>query len=327
MRALTWVLVVAAILWGGYWFVGSRALDRAAESWFAQQEEAGLVASNSGLSVAGFPNRFDLTVNDLRLEDPETGLGWSAPFVQVMSLSYKPWHVIAALPNDQQITLPDQLVGLSSQKLQASLVVTPGTALALDRLTVVGDTLRLSSDLGWTTEAETVRFATKQVQPGGAVHEIGLEVLGLRPDAAVTAALPGMPATVDRLHLDAIVEFTAPLDRHAAETQPKARRIEVKDSQLAWGPLALSGTGTVEANADGLAEGRIALRLANWREAVPLAVAAGLLTPEAAPTWENMLQILATQSGDAETLDLPLVFARGRMSLGPLPLGPAPRME
>jgi hypothetical protein len=40
-----------------------------------------------------------------------------------------------------------------------------------------------------------------------------------------------------------------------------------------------------------------------------------------------MFALLAAQTGDPEDLDLPLVFANGRMSLGPLPLGPAPRMN
>ena len=80
------------------------------------------------------------------------------------------------------------------------------------------------------------------------------------------------------------------------------------------------------ANAEGLAEGRIELRLSNWRKAIPVAVALGLVTPEVAPTWENVFAVLSEQSASPEDLDLPLVFQRGRMSLGPLPLGPAPRL-
>jgi len=56
-------------------------------------------------------------------------------------------------------------------------------------------------------------------------------------------------------------------------------------------------------------------------------LAAGLIKPEVAPTWVNVFALLAAQTGDPEDLDLPLVFAKGRMSLGPLPLGPAPRMN
>jgi hypothetical protein len=35
----------------------------------------------------------------------------------------------------------------------------------------------------------------------------------------------------------------------------------------------------------------------------------------------------AALSGGGDTLDLPVTFADGNMSLGPLPLGPAPRLR
>jgi hypothetical protein len=152
-------------------------------------------------------------------------------------------------------------------------------------------------------------------------------MLGIGPDPSVTAALPDFPETVEKLRLDAIVTLTAPLDRMAGRSHPRPIQLEVKEAQLVWGSLVLFGSGTIAAAADGLAEGRIALRLTNWRDAIPLAVAAGLIKPEVAPTLANMFALLAGQSGKPEDLDLPLVFANGRMSLGPLPLGPAPRMN
>jgi hypothetical protein len=56
-----------------------------------------------------------------------------------------------------------------------------------------------------------------------------------------------------------------------------------------------------------------------------LGVALGLIRPETAPTVERAGESLARIGGNAEVLTLPLVFAGGRMSLGPIPLGPAPR--
>jgi hypothetical protein len=327
MRALLWMVIAVAVTWGGYWFVGARALETGALAWFRSRTEAGLVAEHGALSVSGFPNRFDLTVTDLRLADPGTGYGWTAPFVQVLSLSYKPWHIIAVFANQQQVRTPWQDLAVASDKLQGSVVIVPGTNLALDRLTLVGDAMRVTSDLGWTASVDTLRFATEQVGTDGTRHEIGLELLDLEPDPSVTAGLPDFPKVLEKLRLDAVVTLTAPLDRRAGQTHPRPSQIDVKEVQLVWGSLVLFGTGSIAAAADGVAEGRIALRLTNWREAIPLAVTAGLIKPEVAPTWENMFALLAAQTGDPGDLDLPLVFARGRMSLGPLPLGPAPRMN
>ena len=327
MRVLVAVVLTLAVVWGGYWFIGSRALERGVEAWFANQLGTGLVAERESLAVQGFPNRFDLTINGLHIADTATGFGWTAPFVQVLTLSYKPWHVIVAFPNEQQINTPLEGLMLTSSKLQGSLVVTPNRNLPLDRTAVVGSDLGLTSTLGWSVAAKTLRLATKRVAPDGKLHEIGFEILGLSPDAALTAAVPELPELIEKLRLDAEVGLTAPLDRNFGQTPPHVESIDVKEMSMAWGELGLFGKGRVAANEDGLAEGRIELRVTNWRAALPLAVALGLVTPEVRPTWENVLALLASRSGDPDDLDLPLSFQNGRMSLGPLPLGPAPAMR
>ena len=112
MRALLWIVLAAAGVWSGYWWVGSGAIEREVTAWFKQQALAGMEAQNDSVIVRGFPNRFDLTVEGLSLADPATGLGWKAPFVQVFSMTWKPWHLIAAMSPGQQIVLPDQTLSI-----------------------------------------------------------------------------------------------------------------------------------------------------------------------------------------------------------------------
>ena len=92
MRGLIWLTVILAGLWGGWWLVGSRGVEAAARGWFDAEVAQGRVATYETLAVRGFPSRFDVTVTAPRLSDPARGIGWQAPFVQVFSLSYKPWH-------------------------------------------------------------------------------------------------------------------------------------------------------------------------------------------------------------------------------------------
>ncbi len=321
MRGLIWLVVLAAGAWGGYWFVGSRAVEKGATAWFAEQADAGRVARNEGLEVRGFPNRFDLTVTAPEFYDPATGYGWRGPFLQVFSLTYQPWKVIAAFPPEQVISTPTGHVTLTSDKMQASAVLAPAQPFGVDRTVLVGDGLALASSLGWTAGAETFRFATKSLSDDGLEHEIGMEALEVTPDARLLAALPDLPATVEKLRLDAVVGLAG------TREAPSVTGVDVKEMLLLWGDVALYGKGRLAANADGLAEGRIDLRLTNWRELLPLAVSSGLVTTETLPTWERALSLLAAQSGDGSDLALPLTMQNGRMSLGPVPIGPAPRMN
>jgi hypothetical protein len=327
MRALLVAVLIAAAAWSGYWFVGAQVMERTANGWFTQQTARGLVAEREALAVTGFPNRFDMTVTSPRFEDPDTGLGWTAPFLQVFMMSWKPWHIIAALPQEQTLDLLGQNVTITSTRLQASVVAVPGTDLALDRITLVGDGVALQSSLGWTLSATSARLATRRAPDSATAHELGLELTTLTPDATFRMALQQgstLPEVIDLLRIDAVADLTAPLDRHVQTSMPQLEKLTLREGLLRWGDLVISAAGDVVPNSDGQAEGRIDIRVEQWRQLVPVLVAAGLITADAAPTVTRALELLAQQGDDPTVLTVPLAFQQGRMSLGPLPLGPAP---
>ncbi|MDZ4135084.1 MAG: DUF2125 domain-containing protein, partial [Paracoccaceae bacterium] len=215
--------------------VGARGLEKAARAWFAGQAAQGYLAQNAGLAVQGFPNRFDLTITAPRLSDPARGIGWQAPFVQILSLSYKPWHIIAALPPTQTLTLPGSALTLTSDKLQASLIVEPTPALTLDRLAIAGSRLTLRADAGWQISAQSARLATRQAQLLRNTHEIGIEINGLTPDPALTSALvppADMPETIDQIALSLLLAFSGPIDRFTPQSRPVLMSLEVKEATL-----------------------------------------------------------------------------------------------
>lgn len=326
MRALIWVAVLLTAIWSGYWFVGRGTVERAAQAFFASAPAQGLEAAHAGLAVRGFPNRFDLTLTEPRLADAGSGLAWEAPFFQILSLSYRPWHVIAAFPPQQRLSLGAQSLVLDSAKLQASVVVTPNTRLPLDRSTMVGDGLSLSSpSAGWTLHAATLRLASRKLTDAGDRHQIGLDLADLRPDAEMLAFAPGLPGLVQNLRVDAEIGLSAPLDRMAGQSRPDLTEITLRAARLEWGELSVAAEGAVTFPA-GVAEGRVDITLRGWRLLVPVLVASGAIRAELALTVERMMETLALQSGNAEELKLPLIMAGGQMRLGPLPLGPAPRL-
>ena len=323
MRVLLWVSVLLVGLWSGYWVTGKIAVERALAGFFQQAPDHGLIAENGGVSIAGFPNRFDLTVSDPFLSDPASGVSWRAPFLQILSLSYRPWHVIAAFAPEQVIGTAAGNVRITNEKLQASVVVTPDSNVTLERTTLVGTGLTATAQ-GLTHAASEVRFATERDDAAGMRHHIGLTVEELRPDAALTTPLQGLPPTIGQVHLDAMIDLSAPLDRNAGETRPRLVALDLSTLRVTWGELAVTAQGKIDV-IDGVPDGRLDLSVMGWRRLMPLIAASNAVKPEVLPTIERMLETLALQSGNSESLDLPLIFSNGTMRLGPLPLGPAPR--
>ena len=337
MRKLLFLLVLGTALWSGYWVVGSNAVRQGIEDGFAGAAAQGLVAEKSGLTVTGFPNRFDVTIEGLRLADPSTGMGWQASFAQVFAMTWKPWHVIAALPPEQVVTLPDQIVTVTSSDLKASLRAKPAADLPLAEARLAGTSLALASDQGWTLALGDFTLGLR-AEPalGPAGYELGFDLAPLTPDPGFVAALkavsiPDLPASdlpevVENLWGSIHLTFSAPLDRHADKAKPYLTRIEINQMNLAWGQLAATAKGLIEADGNGFAAGTVTVEVINWDRLPAILVAAGLVTPEVAPTIARGMQALASQTPKPTVLSLTLVLQDGRMSFGPFPLGPAPLM-
>lgn len=185
MRWLLWLVAFLAALYGGYWFVGSSAVLKATEATLAQMKADG-TADYSKVELHGFPSRFDVTITDPKLVNSRDGLAtWSAPFVQVLALSYRPNNVIAVWPNDQTLTLADETLSLKSSSLKASVTVSPTLSLPLDHSEMEGHDLILSrsTDAEPALLADKLIFATRLAadQPASNSHQAALVVTNLTP--------------------------------------------------------------------------------------------------------------------------------------------------
>lgn len=325
MRALLSVVLLATGLWTGYWWLGASTIETVLTDWIARQPRGAV--STSGVVVHGIPNRFDLTVSQPVLADAASGLMWKAPFLQVYAMTWKPWHLIAALPSEQVITLQDQTVTVASDQILASLTLHPNNSLGLNETVAEAHGLRLTSGLGWTLGVGQALASSREDATRANTHRLGLAVTAITPDPALMRALAGtdLPTVVDEIYLDAHASFSAPLDRFAAQSQPNLTRLQLDEARISWGALHFTAKGTLTAGQDGLAAGEVALRVDGWRRLPPILVALGLIKPDIAATVERAMEVMAAQGGDPEVLQVVLKCAQGRMDLGPLPLGPAPR--
>lgn len=327
MRALLAIVVVLTALWSGAWWYGATTVERTVRDWFAAQPAE--VAQTSGVEVNGIPNRLDLTVNGLELRDPASGIGWKTPFAQVYAMSWKPWHLIAALPSGQEISTPDQVITVTSDRIIGNLVVTPSTDLALQEVVAELATIALRSDAGWTLGLDNGIAALRLDESRQNGYRFGLKLTGITPDAGIRSALAttDLPATIDEIYLDAEATLSAPLDRFVQVNPPQLLTLTVAQGRVSWGELQFHVAGSLVPDAQGFASGTLDLRLQGWQNLPPALVALGLIQPDLEPGVTSMMAAMAQQSGDPLVVQLPLTMAEGRMTVGPFPLGPAPRLR
>ena len=315
-------------LWMIWWAFGQFGYQKGLEAWIDARRSDGWAADVASLETRGFPSRFDTTLTEVQLADPATGIAWAAPFVQFLSLAYKPHQVIAVLPDQHKFSTPLQTMTISHTDAKASLFLQPSTSLGLDRARFVVDDLTIGSNLGWDVTLREGRFAAEDMGEPDNTYRIGTEVLDLSPSQGVRDLLDPagiLPVAITSLNLDATLGFDRPWDRYALEdARPQVRTLTLADLSARWGDVTFRAAGDLSVDESGIPDGRITIKAVEWRQILSMAVNAGILPEAFVLTAERGFGLLATLSGNPNTLDLPLGFSEGRMSLGPIPLGPAP---
>lgn len=331
MRKLISLLVAASVLYGGYWFVGSTAVETGLRTWLDQDHGNTTEIRYASLATRGFPNRFDTTITEPTYGDAATGFSWSAPFVQIFALSYKPNHIIAVLPNRQSIQTRYQDLELTSDTLRSSVVFEAGTDLAFLRSVTEGANLRLASNGGWEIDLASGQLAIRKAIGSPQGYQVTLTAKTLGPVDGLKALFRNtadLPDAVETVALDATLEFDRPWDRHAFSAEPpQLTTIRLEKAAANWGRLTLSATGDLVLDSNGYPDGRLNVYAVNWRDIYDAVLTAGIVAPNMETTLKTVLTAMANADGTENDLEIPWVFKGGRMSFGPIPLGPAPRLN
>lgn len=321
MRVLLLLVIGVAGFWACYWLLGAQAVERNAVAALAEFDADPARDARADVVVRGFPNRFDLSLENLALHDDDSGLGWETPVFQLLALSYAPHHLIAVWPREQTVEAAGARFLVSSADMRASLVFRPDLSLAPDRSAmVVADLVVSGADMA--VALASGRLATRRADAEGLRHDVALELSDLRPPEAVVARLgEGLPAVVQSVSADLRLDFDAPVALRGA-TEARLAALEIRAVGLAWGDMALSVEGRLAPDAAGRAAGQIVLRARNWRQMLDLAVAAGLLQPGQAQVLSGGL---ATLEADGE-VTAPIDLRDGIVRFAGLPVGAAPRL-
>lgn len=326
MRNLLILTIVAGLGWAGYWIFASQGAKAGFEGWFEARQAEGWQAEYSDLVIRGFPNRIDTEFQDIALADPETGVAWMAPFFQILALSYKPNHVIAVWSNTHTLATPQQKLDIASQKMQASVVVQPDLHLPLDRSNFVTEGVTITSDKGWSIQADAIRAAIRKDESDFATYDIAYEGEGVAPPSALQNTV--LPKTMSAMQLDMRVSFDEVWDlRSVSDQRPQPTEIKLRNATATWGDLSFRAAADVKLDLLGTPEGEATLRLQNWRQMLDLARESGQFNAVALDAAEQGLILLASLSGSRDDVDVTLRFAGGTTLVGIIPIGPAPRIR
>ena len=172
--------------------------------------------------------------------------------------------------------------------------------------------------------------------------------LALTLDGLDPKALPALARLGQALGPEDLVSLTAEgrfwLDKvptpqaMAAIPTPALTGLELTRSTLDLGRIQSRIIGRLDADGEGRAQGGLAVYTADAGAMLTAATEAGMIPKSARGLLQAILRSISSMPVPANTafafpdategeLRLPLTFAEGRAALGPVPLGPAPRLS
>lgn len=328
-RLINW-LVIITILWTAYWGIAAWALREGVTAWFGERAREGWHTEYDDVKTSGYPARHITRISNPVLADPGTGTAWSADWIAINSAAVSPTQQALHFPETpQRFSYFDGTMVLQATDMRAGLGFAPGRSLALEHVD-------LTSGAWQVTEAEqpvlsgqafVLRMEESDTALQYQLHGSVTELAPLADTRRLLFSTRGLPDTFDALEFQANVTFDTPWDRRALELRrPQPRHIDLENAHIQWGPMQIRAAGALTMDEAGRPTGEVTLQAQDWQRMLILAEETGLLPPALRNNVEQVLNLLAGRSGHPERLELRLNFAGGRVMLGPLPLGPAPRI-
>jgi hypothetical protein len=324
------VLAVLAVVWSLYWLGAGYALRAGINGWFEGRSAQNWQAEFSDIQTRGFPLRHVTTLTSPALADPLSGAAWHGDWISFGSPAIWPGQqTLQFADTPHYLSYFDQTIVVQAKDLMAELHLKAGLALEIKRLTLTAGPWDIKDDEGQLLAAQSLELAMIQ-QEQTETYKIDVNGAGFAPGSNIRALLQSsdaMPSEFETLQLDMTVQFDRVWDRIALEQQrPQPRRIDLKLAEIKWGELRLFATGALTVDAHGIPTGDIAIKAENWRGMLQMAQASGAIPEQILAPAESVLGLLAGLGGNPKSLDVKLTFKNGSVAIGPLPIGPAPRI-
>jgi len=326
MRKLIVLVVVSALLYGGYWFVGKSQIQARLTEALADVDAGTFDLTYDTLNTRGFPSRFDTTITDLRFEDATTNTIWSAPFFQLFALSYRPNEVIAVFPNEQVLTLNGEDYTLFTNDMRASGKVRPSAALAFQTATIEMDNPRIRTSGGAELAMARVLAAMQLTPQTTQTYDAFIEARAIVLPQDIRRMIDPQnlqPPLIQNLTFDSDLELSAPIELNGTAT-PRIDRLNIAQFELNWGDMSLAAIGDVTVATSGILNGSVTFTARNWQQGIDLGIANGMIDADRRFLITGIASNLDETPDFPDTLTLTVQIVDGMMSLGGLALGPAP---
>ena len=334
MRLRLILVAVLVIVLGGYsafWFVVASQIENGIGEWAESLRPHNVDLSWRTIRVGGFPLAFRAEAQDVALRDPALT---EPAEVQVprLSANARPWNL-----RQWRLTAPEGLTASLGPPEKPTAKLSARTAIGMVAPAADGGA-RVQIGLDDAAVDSGVRVAARQFelslslpqQPPKSTDERAIAIALAVRDVTVPAVPAPLRNPLDEIALAVALMGpvpTAPPRQAATAWRDAGGTLELERVALRWGTLAVTGSGTMALDPEMQPIGAFSAAVEGYDELLSALVAAGRVRSNDAGLARMALGFLAKPGpGGRPQITAPFTIQNGQMLLGPVKLGPAPRI-
>lgn len=323
-RLTVWAVLLAAIF-TGYWFVATNVMQTKLQDAFADARADGWQVDTADQNMTGFPGTFALQLSAPSVAPPTGEWAWTGAAMDLSTPSINPTRPTVVFPSSQTLRIGEQTLQIDVLDMRAGAAAKLNAALHFDDGFASLNDAGIVSDAGWQAQISAIEALMVLVEDSNTAYEVNVTVTDVAlPADIMDQMIPAgtLDPVVSRLGIDAVVTFDRGLERMALSgVAPDVSRVDLTAFDLIWGDVTVKASGALDIDDAGVPTGEVTLESAQWQAMIEIMVAAGVFDAGIVPTLTTMARTMAGTDG---VLALPITFSDGSMSMGFLPLGPAP---
>jgi len=338
-RGMTVFLIAAglSILYVVAWFALASAFRDNAESWITARRAEGYVIGFSGFRLGGFPLalRLDLDRPEIAPPGAPGAWAWKGGKLIVKQWPWAPGRIVlrALGPHRLVAEFPQGRTELKgrARKIEVQLAL-DGAWPARAGLDITGLDMAGNGGARLALDRGSVRF--QRLGDADADYRTPTMDLTITADSAILP--PGFPLPlgrlVERLRLKGVVLGRVPEGRPGealAGWRDQGGAVDLRELDVAYGPLALSASGTLALDADMQPIGALTAKVRGFFQTVDRLRQAGLIEARSAVTAKLVLGVLVKKpsGGGVPSLNLALTVQNRKLYAGPVPLAQIPEIR
>lgn len=311
------LLIVAALFAAG-WYAAAHLVRARGQAIIAGLNAAGKTLDCRDAALSGFPVRFDVGCKAVGYKDGKAGLSFASGPAEAAMALYDPFRMNVSLHGPSSVKAPQTVpLGLDWKRLDAHL------SLGLKNvtgITVEGDAvdIRNASETATQPQLLSLDAGSVTLAPSGGDLAVGVSL----SNTAFGAALPDLQRLPPISATGSFRVFNGAGLLQTGLGSLRNRQFQIEGLKLEPGPDSSAAvSGNIAFDGDGLANGRLRVRLHNLKALSAMLIEA---FPQEAGKIQPAFAMLGALGNDQT---LPVEIRKGRVSLGFFKIGRLPPVD